>query len=196
MTGWTAIVPIKPGATRKTRLLGLTNAQRIAVTERMLGHVLAILAAHPCIGQTTTLAAQPTRGFRWIRDEGRGLNAELDAARLALSGDILVVHADLPLLAPEDVAALIMAAEQKGAAMAPDRHGTGTNAIALKAGVDFRCRFGPDSRHRHGEAFSAMAILDRRGLALDVDTLDDLHLSGLMLRPDVQASVRMPHQDP
>ncbi len=128
------------------------------------------------IAQVRVLSEHPPAGWRggWAADHGRGLNQELAVARTAIGpAPLLIIHADLPLLASDDVGVLLEAAQRSGLALAPDRHGTGTNALAIHDARPFAFSFGPDSfrRHRtHGEA----AIVERPGLALDVDTSDDL----------------------
>ncbi len=91
---------------------------------------------------------------------------------------IAVFHADLPRLGAEDVAALLAAGERGGCAIAPDRHGTGTNALAIGDGRAFSFAFGADSFARHrAQAGERFEIVTRPGLALDVDTPDDLRIA-------------------
>jgi 2-phospho-L-lactate/phosphoenolpyruvate guanylyltransferase len=177
MTGWTAIVPIKPASERKGRLQAVLDAaERTALTERLLAHVLGTLRSTPEIRDVALLTDAPPPGWAGplIRDEGRGLNAELDAARRTCGGRIVAIHADLPCLSRQDVAALI-ASSASGIAIAPDRHDTGTNALALAAGVRFDFAFGAGSFQRHRLAAGARGTIVRRpGLAFDLDTPDDL----------------------
>ncbi|MFD2577711.1 hypothetical protein ACFSTD_01825 [Novosphingobium colocasiae] len=126
---WTAIVPIKAPEARKTRLVQLDASSRLALSETFLKHVLAAVDGHPAIRETVLLCAAPHEGYGWIEDRQRGLNAELTSARQG-RGAVLVVHADLPSLTGEDVSALLVTAERYGGALAPDRHGSGTNAVA------------------------------------------------------------------
>ena len=65
-----------------------------------------------------------------------------------------------------------------GAALAADRHGLGTNAVALRAGIPFTFHFGPASLAAHRAAAPAGArIVTTPGLGLDVDTPEDWTLS-------------------
>jgi 2-phospho-L-lactate guanylyltransferase len=174
---WTALLPFKPPADRKTRLAGaLDPEQRIALSALLFENVVRTLAASGTIDAIHLLAAARPLGWRggWHADLGRGLNAELEAARGAIGPHpVLVLHADLPLLAVTDVAALLDAAENVGRAIAPDRHGSGTNALALRDLRPLRFRFGPESFTLHREQ-GAAAIVARRGLALDIDSPADL----------------------
>lgn len=169
-------MPFKGGATAKQRLApAIGGDQRAALARKMHAHVIACLAACPQVERTLTLSPR-SDGLpgAWWADEGRGLNAELAAARQALAGsNLLVVHADLPLLEPGDIAALTAAAERSGLALAPDRHGAGTNAIALRNDAPFRFGFGEGSFAAHARQGTA-EVVERRGLSHDVDTPDDL----------------------
>jgi len=110
-----------------------------------------------------------------------GLNAAVELGRArAVRADptarLLAIHADLPALTPQDVAALLAA---RGAAtLAPDRAGTGTNAVVLDpAGTGFTFRFGPGSGAAHREEAARrgidVAVVRRPGTATDLDTAAD-----------------------
>ncbi|WP_068070554.1 2-phospho-L-lactate guanylyltransferase [Novosphingobium lentum] len=175
---WTAVVPLKAAGTRKTRLTGaLHDDAHAALTVDMARHVIATLATVAAIGSIRVLSPAPEAmpGTDWEPDRGEGLNAELDRVCQALEGQrLLIIHADLPLLSAGDVDALIAAAEADGAAIAPDRHGQGTNALALRAAARIGLAFGPDSFARHLQRLPGAATVRREGLALDIDTADDI----------------------
>jgi len=172
---WTAIVPLQAAGRRKTRLAAaLSPIERDRLAQTLFDHVVDALASSPSVGRICVLSAdRPTRdGLGWLVDDGRGLNAELQA--LTVEGPRLVIHADLPLVSTEDIETLLSAARE-GGAIAPDRHGTGVNAIALSAGLTIAFRFGPGSFALHqAEARKALTVIERPGLALDIDTPDDL----------------------
>ena len=175
---WTALVPIKAPAAGKTRLAGsLPAEEREHLSDFMQRHVLNVLSQTPGIARVAVLSAQRPCFWNglWIADEGAGLNAELTSAAKILGGKrIVIVHADLPMLMVEDVAILIAAGEY-GAAIAPDRHHSGTNALALLHADDITLAFGPGSFRRHRNVFQGNArIVERPHLAHDIDTPDDL----------------------
>ncbi len=178
MKRWTALVPIKQGQGGKSRLAAaLAGPQRADLAARMAAHVLDVLTGCGDIAATVILspARQAFPGTTWARDEGRGLNAEIADFRAGFgAGPLLVVHADLPLLTAADIAALLEAAEAGGTALATDRVGQGTNALALADGRPFEFRFGHDSRAAHCAQFPAMSVVQRDGLSADLDTPDDL----------------------
>lgn len=177
---WTALIPLKPADERKSRLAeALGPDERAALSDRMFDHVVGVLATTPGIADIVLLAPAAPEGWPhgWIGDEGRGLNAELASCREALPGDLLIVHADLPVLTSGDVEALLAAAEAAGSVIAPDRHNRGTNALALRDGVLLHPRFGANSFARHVEVMPSSAVVHREGLARDVDTPEDLVLA-------------------
>lgn len=178
MTGWTAVVPLKPASESKTRLNGAVSvAQRSDLVEAMARHVLAVLARVPAIQRIEVLSARRPEWWSgaWAQDHGRGLNAELAAWRAAFgAGPCVIVHGDLPLLSVADVEALLEAARAHGAAAATDTAGMGTNALAIADGAPFAFRFGAHSRAAHVQQAPEMAVLTREGLARDIDTPADL----------------------
>lgn len=177
---WTAVVPLKTRGERKSRLAELLSAEeRAALSIRMFRHVVDVLADIPAIGRIVVLADQRPAGWDsdWIADSGRGLNAELHLVRKAVTGDLIVLHADLPLLGSKDVIALIAAAARRGLAIAPDRHGTGTNSIAIKGGEEIDFAFGADSYRLHRKQCPDAEVVKRGGFELDLDTKDDLKIA-------------------
>jgi len=178
---WTALIPLKGEADRKSRLAtAMAPWERVALSERMFDHVVTVLGDCPVIERIVLLAPVLPLGWRhgWIADEGRGLNTELAACRPnPAPGNMLVVHADLPCLAAADIGALLESASVAGVAIAPDRHGTGTNALAVRAGSRLPFRFGTGSFLAHCNAAPTCAVVRRDGFALDVDTPEDLALA-------------------
>lgn len=179
---WTAVVPLKRGQERKTRLASaLSLAAREALSDRMAAHVLSVLATTPGIVRVVCLSPRPfeTLAVSWRADEGRGLNEELAAFRAAYPAEpLVIVHGDLPLLRAEDVAALLAAARTRGAAIAPDRFDQGTNALALTPDATGLFAFGAGSFSAHRASIApSPATMVREGLACDVDTPEDLDLA-------------------
>lgn len=176
---WTAVIPLKRAAERKRRLAGrLSPTQRAALAARLFVDVAAELRRVPRLRNLVVLSPDvPERWMGgWVEDRGRGLNAELEAARDRLRAPrLLVIHADLPLLRAAEVEELLSAAEAAGLALAPDRHDTGTNALAIADGRPFAFRFGCESLARHlAQADGCCRVVRRPGLALDLDTPEDL----------------------
>lgn len=176
---WLAVVPLKPRGERKSRLAAeLDPTARDDLAEAMFRHVIAVVGSLPDV---TALVLSPQRpdgwGGLWRADED-----ELNAMLGRLRGEqpargFAVINADLPLLSPEDIVALLALAGDTHIAIAPDRHGTGTNAVALAPGRQIRFHFGAESRAGfQAEAGAWGRVLHRTGLASDVDCPADLAL--------------------
>lgn len=172
---WTAILPMKLGDNRKSRLSDrLSPHQRAALSDAMAAHVLDCLQRSPLIARCIVLAPRAVEGVDWREDRGRGLNEELEAVRAEVGASVMVVFGDLPLLNVDDVAALAAAAEVAGVALGPDRLREGTNAVAIARGDAFRFRFGANSFALHRTEAPGAAIVERAGLSHDIDTPADL----------------------
>lgn len=175
---WRAIIPLRGRGERKTRLAGrLSAAERSKLSERMFVHVVRVLRQSEAISDVALLSNLCPKGWEgaFFADQDRGLNLELSSLADRLERrPLLVIHADLPLLEPEDIAALLTEARH-GIAIAPDRAGSGTNAIALLDPTGFNFAFGCHSLASHLTAAHGKARLVKRiGLGLDIDTAEDL----------------------
>ena len=185
------IVPHRGLAAAKTRLSGvLAPDERVALAERLLRHVLAVAGAGASdvevvvISPASSLAGLVgASGARLVVQRGMGLNAGLQQARreaLDAGIDLLaVLHGDLPNLAAGDIEALIGAvATPRGVAIAADKTGQGTNALALRPPDVIDFRFGAGSLAAHVAQVEAaglpLSLVDRPGLAFDLDTPADL----------------------
>lgn len=185
MSCW-SITAVKPVASGKMRLAGHLSPQRRAeLVADMLSHVLSVLSRASGVDRVAVVgpgSALPGHVVR-LADPGGGLNDALTAAALEArqSGAerLLIVHADLPLLEPEEVTALVEASKASGLALAPDQHGRGTNALCLSWPPALCFEFGPDSFRRHVAQATARglspAVVRLPGLAFDVDEPDDYH---------------------
>lgn len=186
MTCW-AIIPCKPASESKRRLAGALDPQaRSGLVEAMLAHVADAAARAEGIDRVCLVG--PTRGglpetLALLPDPGRGLNAAV-ASALAEAGRagvsrVVIVHGDLPNVTPQEIARLA-AAPPDAIAIAPDRHGTGTNALSLPlpAARDFSFAFGPGSFARHRAEVERLGlelhVLRSPGLEQDIDEPADL----------------------
>lgn len=183
------LVPAKPAGQGKTRLAGALGAdERERLVAAMLAHVLD--TALRCEAVERVLLLGPNRPgldprIERLDEAAGGLNAALDATLRHLSrrpdapDRLIVVHGDLPGLDIGDLA-LMAAVPGHTMGLAPDRHGTGTNALSLPlpqaAGTAFR--FGIDSAARHrkeaeNQGLTVQTILSG-GLEKDIDEPGDL----------------------
>jgi len=186
VTCW-AIIPIKASAEAKSRLAGaLDPAARQRLVCAMADHVAA--AARAAVNVERLCLVTPGRpdcagDALLVDDPGQGLNAALGAAlaQVAAQGAsrAVIVAADLPTLTPRDIE-LLAAAPAGEIAIAPDRHGTGTNALSLPLpqATGFAFAFGPDSFALHhdeaGRLGLSIEVIHSHGLARDIDEPPDL----------------------
>ncbi|HKD54238.1 MAG TPA: 2-phospho-L-lactate guanylyltransferase [Steroidobacteraceae bacterium] len=185
MSCW-ALVPVKARGTAKQRLATVLDATaRSTLMHAMVQHVLEVLGQCAVIERIAVVTPDRERlpeSVHWLADAGREVNRELRAALDSLAAlgvsRIALVSADLPLLAAGEVGALVAASAAGKIALAPDRHGTGTNALALSLPIAFQPQFGPDSLVRHVAEAAKLGVeavlVERPGLAFDVDEPEDL----------------------
>ena len=193
MTIW-AIVPIKPLRRGKSRLAGtLSEDERTQLNKLLLEHTLAILAGIKEIEQVLVVSRDPSalslareNGARTLQEDGSPqLNTALTRATLVAQGyateGVLVLPADLPLLAREDILTMIeQATHPPVVVIAPDRHQEGTNALLISPAGLIDYDFGPGSFRRHSEralhAGAHLEICTLQSIALDLDLPEDLIL--------------------
>jgi 2-phospho-L-lactate guanylyltransferase len=187
MTSW-IVTPIKAPEACKTRLVpALNDAARRELVGSMLRHVVGVAREAAGPGDQVLLLGPSRHGLPAdlprLEDPGGGLNAALATAAAAAEAAgverLVIVAADLPRATCGDVAALLGAASGE-AAIAPDRGGTGTNALSLPlpAAQGFRFAYGPGSFAKH-QAEAArlgvpLAVIRSETLALDIDEPQDL----------------------
>jgi 2-phospho-L-lactate guanylyltransferase len=198
--GTTAVVPLRDGVSGKSRLAAVLDGDSRRRLVRVLArHVVTTLLASDGIGRVVVVTADPVFTRETLAGlevevleqpaDQPGLNGALEHAREVLaargSGPLLVAHADLPALTPEDVAALL--AEEAPVVIATDRYRSGTNLLLLASGAveaseptgagGFRFRFGVGSLAAHVAEAEAhgleVTVVHRPGTAVDLDTADD-----------------------
>ena len=196
-----AVVPFKGRHGSKRRLAALLDEQeRASLGRAMLADVVEALVRCSAVDRVLVVTADPDTAqddpkVAWLMEptvatpsgEGAGLNAALRFAQgLAVRADVtrlLIVLADLPLLESGDVEGLLEVGLSGGTegpfvGIAPDGALTGTNALLLRPPAILEPQFGRDSFHTHvawaGERRLPYAIVRRPGLALDIDSPEDL----------------------
>ena len=185
------IVPHRGLAAAKTRLAtSLSPDERMFLASQLLQRVLKV-AREVADDVVVISPSRPLResvepsGARLVVQRGMGLNEGLEQARFdALAdgiGTLVVLHGDLPNLQAPDVEVLLAALPSDtspGVAIAPDRAGTGTNALVLRPPGVIAFRFGAGSFARHvaevERAGVPLVAVNRSGLAFDLDTPADL----------------------
>jgi 2-phospho-L-lactate/phosphoenolpyruvate guanylyltransferase len=195
------LVPVKALAAAKGRLgPWLSPLERRLLAIAMFEDVVAALQATP--GLAAPLVVSPDREM-WRRAEaigcrvveepggGEGLNAALAlAAERAGDEGLLVVAADLPLASASGLRRVLEAAALAPVAVVPSHDGEGTNVLAWREPASFAPRFGPGSAARHLSVPGAVRV-DDPGLAMDVDTVEDLRLVAGRVDPDAVTGRRL-----
>jgi 2-phospho-L-lactate guanylyltransferase len=207
-----AVVPVKGLTAAKGRLAPLlTSAERGALAAALLADVLAALRDAPGVERVLVVSPDPEAlalaevwgatplvepvapGVASPRPPGDdvGLNVALDhAAVVAAAGGaaaLLALPADLPLVAPADVAAVAAALPRApSVALAPTADG-GTGALLRQPPLAIPARFGAASLRAHLEAAAAHGVAARlvwrRNLSLDVDRPADLERLAFLPAP-------------
>lgn len=188
------LIPVRPLEEGKSRLAAiLSPEERAALNHRFLAHVIevcrAVLPAERCwivSRSAEVLAMARATGAQAVEERGQTLNPALtQAAKAAACSEripVLALSTDLPRLSAADLKALIEAAGRAEVVIAPDKSGTGTNALLLASAGLIPYQYGPDSFAAHREAArragSSVEVVKRHGLAFDVDTPVDLSALG------------------
>ncbi|MBW8755746.1 MAG: 2-phospho-L-lactate guanylyltransferase [Sphingomonadales bacterium] len=183
MTTW-AVIPLRASPESKSRLAAVLDAPaRAALVEAMLARVLDAARSARNVSRVCLLGTAPAAlpaDVTVLAEPGGGLNAAAASALAQVAcSRVVIIHADLPQVTAQDLE-LLAAAPEGTIAIAPDRHGTGTNAISLPlpAAKGFSFAFGPDSFARHKAEADRLGLkleeVHSQGLARDVDEPDDL----------------------
>jgi 2-phospho-L-lactate guanylyltransferase len=202
MTLW-AIVPVKPLRRGKSRLAGaLSEDERTELNRSLLQKTLKTLSELKEVEEVLVISRDPhaltiarNYGARTVRENGQPeLNTALKratvVAQVYATGAVLILPADLPLVTSEDVLALIeRAGDPPSVVIAPDRHGTGTNALLISPSGLIEYDFGENSFQRHcqraKDAGARLEIVNLPSLGLDLDLPEDLELVRQMELPKV-----------
>lgn len=187
------LIPVKTLALGKSRLSGaLSPEHRVRLTEDILRRLFHLLRGERRVDAIAVVSRDPQlrawlrgRRVRLLPESGNGLNAALSEARAQLPGAaaLLVLPSDLAALSVHDVDAILNAGASPGGrcvVIAPDRHGTGTNALLVRPPglIDFQ--FGPDSAALHASAARAAGVepvvYRSESIALDLDSPEDYEL--------------------
>jgi 2-phospho-L-lactate/phosphoenolpyruvate guanylyltransferase len=188
----TAIVPVKRFGEAKRRLAtGLDDERRKELVAAMLEDTLEAIADARSIERTIVVSGDPhaqeivaADGIAEVlpdpADEGHVTAALAGIARAEVDGAecIILLPGDCPLLDPKEIDRLLTGVPSSYAAIVPDRHGTGTNALVLAPPRAIEPAFGEGSCERHvaaaREAGVPYAVEELPSLALDLDTPADL----------------------
>ncbi len=187
-----AIVPVKPLKRGKSRLAGMfTPEERTDLNRQLLSNTLETLKNIPDIEHVLVVSRDQSAlslardlGARTVQENGDpDLNIALTRATIVAktysTRGVLIIPADLPLITPEDVDAMVArVGEPPVVVVAPDRRREGTNALLVCPAGLIEYEYGPNSFDRHCQLAldvgARLEICELPSLALDLDIPDDL----------------------
>ncbi len=195
-----AIIPVKPLNRAKSRLADVLEPdQRRFLAETMLRHVLETVQAVPQVmgtlvisRDTKVLSIAREYDARTVQESGA---PELNAALLRATKVVaswgcnatLVLPADLPLIAPEDVTNIVnLGRSVMTVVISTDQSEDGTNALFMRPPGLIPYAFGPGSYARHvqlaREAGAEVTVYRSDRLSLDIDLPADLNSYNHLVR--------------
>jgi 2-phospho-L-lactate guanylyltransferase len=197
----TAVLPVKRFAAAKQRLApGMGSAHRAELAAAMLEDVLEAIGAARSIERTIVVSSEPraveiasASGLEVIADPDEGGHSGAALAGIARAqqlgaGTVVLLPIDCPLLAPRELERLLTGTPERYVTIVPDRHGTGTNALALSPPDAIEPSFGEGSCARHVAAARAAGVPfnveELPSLALDLDTPADIVALTMALERD------------
>lgn len=202
----TAIIPVKGLTSANARLDAiLSPAERSRLAEALYIDTIMKVPRSRCIDDVLVVTSDPTvaRQTRWFGhwvllqelDQGHS-EAAAAGARAAIeegSERVVMLPVDCPALEIEELDAHV-GHSPRTALIVPDRHGTGTNALALTPPDVLLPAFGPDSCARHVSRARAagigFALEEIESMSTDLDTPEDLSLLRDRLLLDPQPAPR------
>jgi len=197
----TAVLPVKRFAAAKQRLApGMGASHRAELAAAMLEDVLDAIAAARSVERTVIVTSEPraaelaTRaGAELVADPDEGGHSGAALAGIARARElgaerVVLLPIDCPLLAPRELERLLTGMPERYVGVVPDRHGTGTNALALTPPDAIEPSFGEGSCARHVAAARAAGVPygveELPSLALDLDTPADVVALTMALERD------------
>ena len=195
MTIW-AIVPVKPLRRGKSRLAGLlSEEQRTCLNRYLLEHTLTILNQISGIEHTLVVSRDPaalaltrSMGGRTVLEDGAPqFNTAIKRATIVAQAQgaraVLILPADLPLVEPSDLEALLRQGQTAPVVViAPAQRLDGTNGLFINPAGLIEYGDGPGSFTRHcqraTEASATLVVVNSERIGLDLDLPEDLEMVG------------------
>lgn len=178
------------GAAKQRLAAGIDDERRVAVIAAMLEDVLEAIGEARSIERTIVVTSEPTAaelaagaGAEVLPDPDEGGHSGAALAGVARALELgatcaVLLPGDCPLLDPRELERLLTGLPEHFVAIVPDRHGTGTNALALAPPAAIEPSFGEGSCARHvaaaREAGVPYAVEELPSLGLDLDTPADV----------------------
>jgi 2-phospho-L-lactate guanylyltransferase len=187
----TAVLPVKRFDAAKQRLAGgIDEERRRALAAAMVTDVLEAIGEARTIERTIVVSGDPlaqeiaaAAGAEVVPDPSDAGHVEAALAGIAraeaeAAACVVLLPGDCPLLDPRELDRLLTGIPERYVGIVPDRHGTGTNALALSPPSAIVPAFGEGSCARHVAAARAAGIPfnveELASLGLDLDTPADV----------------------
>lgn len=187
------LIPFKSLATAKQRLAEVLNAQqRSRLAEAMLRDVLNAASGVTGRIDVAVVTGDPraqsmARELGLLVIEDSRNESETAAIEMATAWSeeqgydtTIVVPADIPLIAADELHRVLDAAPDEGAVIVPAYDRRGSNCVLRRPASIIPLRFGNDSFLPHCEAMKRigkeLVILEMSGIGLDVDNPHELDL--------------------
>jgi 2-phospho-L-lactate guanylyltransferase len=182
---------VKRFSAAKQRLAaGVDDERRPELVAAMLADVLEAIGEARSVERTIVVTSEPraedlaaAAGAELVPDPDEGGHSGAALAGVARAEELgarsaVLLPGDCPLLDGRELERLLTGMPERYAAIVPDRHGTGTNALALTPPDAIRPAFGEGSCARHvaaaRKAGVPFAVEGLPSLALDLDTPADV----------------------
>jgi len=187
----TAVLPIKRFDAAKQRLAASVDRERRrALAAAMVADVLEAIGEARTVDRTIVVSGDPlaqeiaaSAGAEVVSDPSDAGHVEAALAGIARAeageaGCVVLLAGDCPLLDPRELDRLLTGVPERYVGIVPDRHGTGTNALALSPPSAIVPAFGEGSCARHvaaaREAGVPFGVEELASLGLDLDTPADV----------------------
>jgi 2-phospho-L-lactate guanylyltransferase len=177
------VIPLKSFDVAKSRLrTALSDTQLAELARELAAGVIAASAPRACVvlGDSSEVEQFATeRGASFLYVSSRGLNSAVDDGLLQLREKYdlaIVAHGDLAR--PAGLGSFEFDDEMT---VVTDRHGLGTNVLAVPLEVPFRAQYGEGSAARHiaqgRELGLSVRVIRDSPWGLDIDDPDDFEMS-------------------
>ncbi|MBB2975757.1 2-phospho-L-lactate guanylyltransferase [Microbacterium endophyticum] len=183
--GWVVIIPVKPSAIGKSRLVG-TGIDRMPLARAIALDTITAAAAATEVSRVIVvtddelIAAECAQmaGVEVVTEApASGLNAAIARGAAHTDGTHrAALLGDLPALRAMDLDQALHAALNVDRAVVADAEGTGSTLVTARVGVPWQSDFGTDSFELHRAAgFAPLSLRADSSLRRDVDTLAQLN---------------------
>lgn len=182
--GWAVIVPVKPTAIGKSRLV-VDGVERVALARAIALDTIAAAASCALVDRVVVVTddgglvmlAFDIPGLRFVSEgEAGGLNEAIAVGAAACGGmPRAALLGDVPALRPDDLGAALEQAAGVERGVVADAEGTGSTLVTAAAGISWASAFGEGSFAAHiGLECVPLEIAPSSSLRRDVDTADQL----------------------